>query len=211
MHFFKHDTDAHKDEKIIALRVRFPDGAAVDCYYAIIERLYETEGPIAVGENQTETLGLCLLLNIGAGRFEEYVSAMVEIGILERDEEAETVYSGRVNAALAECARKHETAVRNGSKGGRPRSAKAKRNQAESKAKPSGKQKKPNKDIKTVSDNYSLSDTGDGRVADAADAAPRTIACASCGGSMQPTGSRTTSGRRIWRCDGCGEEEARDE
>ena len=211
MRFYKHDTDAHKDEKIIALRVRFT-GAAVDCYYAIIERLYECEKPLLLAKNQTETIGLILVLNIETERFLEYVEAMVEIGLLERDDATGAVHSERVDAELAECARKHEIAVQNGSKGGRPSGRKPNGNQRVSKAKANGKPKKPNKDNKTVLDSYTAIQYKSGRGAAAAGAAPHPVGCPTCGSQLEPTNAyEPGTKRRYWRCPECGSEEARDE
>ena len=221
MQFFKHDTGAHKDSKILSLRIDH-GGAAVDAYYAILERLYDKETSLVIEENRAETKGLCLLLNLDFETLQAYVSTMVAIGLLDAQDNGEghmtAVHSPRAKAEISKCAEQHERAVQNGKKGGRPKGAKTKRKprktQGLSSANQERTEKNQTKDYKTVLDSHKgYPNTGAEHGADAGKPAPRSAReCRGCGGAMQPTNSYAAGTRkRIWRCGECGGEEALDE
>ena len=54
MLYFNHDTQASKDDRIIALRSSM-GGAAVDAYWTIIELIHRDETELVFGENQMLT------------------------------------------------------------------------------------------------------------------------------------------------------------
>ena len=141
MLWFYHDTSASDDDKIMALRIDH-GGAAVDAYWAILERIYRDETDLVFARNRAETKALTHRLALGFEDVETFVKAILDIGLLEDtasdDERAQGIirlHSERAFEAISEYSEKRETARRNAKKGGR----KPKANQTQTGRKASGK------------------------------------------------------------------------
>lgn len=115
MRYFDHDTTASKDDGIMALRCDH-GSAAVDAYWAIIEKMYADEAPV----NRLGTKPLTVWLAVGFDQLQKYIDGMIEHGLLECvDDDPDMVYSTRVMNNIASYQAKCETARRNGKMGGR--------------------------------------------------------------------------------------------
>ena len=115
MRYFDHDTTASKDDGIMALRCEH-GSAAVDAYWAIIEKMYADEAPV----NRLGTKPLTVWLAVGFEQLQTYIDGMIEHGLLECDGcDPDMVYSARVMDNIAAYQAKCETARQNGKKGGR--------------------------------------------------------------------------------------------
>ena len=141
MLWFYHDTSASDDDKIMALRIDH-GGAAVDAYWAILERIYRDETDLVFARNRAETKALTHRLALGFEDVETFVKAILDIGLLKDtasdDERAQGIirlHSERAFEAISEYSEKRETARRNAKKGGR----KPKANQTQTGRKASGK------------------------------------------------------------------------
>ena len=126
MDWFDHSSTAASDDAIMALRMEHPDSAAVDCYWAIIEKQYLEERPVPFEETNMETKALTHRLCVGFEQLSKYVETMCEVGLLKRDNGF--VYSERANETIAKYQAKRETARQNGKKGGRKPTRKPKGN-----------------------------------------------------------------------------------
>ena len=127
MEYFDHNVNASDDDGILALRMEF-GGAAVDCYWAIIEKIYRDEAPVVVDENRAETKPLTLRLCVGFSELKNYVSEMVSLGLLKTvGNDPFTVSSERAERTIERVRERCETARQNGKLGGRPKGSKTQR------------------------------------------------------------------------------------
>lgn len=216
MLYFDHDTTAASDDLIMALRLKH-GGAAVDCYWAILEQIYRDERPTAIVGNRPQTQALSARLALGLDTLKEYVSTMVSYGLLEADETCdggyENVVSRRAMENIEAYRAKCEKNRLNGQKGGRKTAAKTDRkanakrtiDQSESERQAN---KRKEKQVMGLDKLNPLLAAEHG--ADAGEPAPRSArSCERCGGEMQPTSSFVSgTRRRLWRCEKCGEEAA---
>ena len=131
MRYFDHDTTAASDDLIMALRLEH-GGAAVDCYWAIIEQIYRDEQPAVIAENQPGTKALSVRLAVAYQVLETYVKTMISYGLLYVVENDETgciyVTSERAEKNIKAYQDKCEKARLNGAKGGKVSNRKAKGN-----------------------------------------------------------------------------------
>lgn len=212
MLYFDHDTTAASDDLIMALRLKH-GGAAVDCYWAILEQIYRDERPTAIVGNRPQTQALSARLALGLDTLKEYVSTMVSYGLLEADETDdggyENVVSKRAMENIDAYRAKCEKNRLNGQKGGRrtaaktDRKANAKRTLTQSESERQANKRKEKKVMGLDKLNPLL--TAEHGAA-AGEPAPRSAPiCPSCLSEMEPTNSRS-GGKRIWRCGACGEE-----
>ena len=122
MRYFDHDTTASSDDLILALRIEH-GGAAVDCFWAVLEQIYREETEVIIDRNRPETKALCVRLMLDYETLESYVSTMCSIGLLEvRSDDGngcKTVMSERAEQNIEAYQKKCEIARQNGSKGGR--------------------------------------------------------------------------------------------
>ena len=155
MKWFRHDTDAFKDERIQALRIDC-GGAAVDAFYTILELIYECETDLVLDKNQAETKSVLHWLCLGWAGFSNYVETMAKLGLLDVETHKTDgeitgfkVMSKRAGEAIKDCQKKAEIARENGKMGGRPKKASPKK---KTQKKPTGlsvgTQQKP--DYKTI-------------------------------------------------------------
>ena len=132
MRYFDHDTTAASDDLIMALRLEH-GGAAVDCYWAILEQIYREESASVISANQPATKALSVRLQIPFDTLKTYVSTMCDIGLLNVAETHEngdfSVMSERAAENIEIYQKKCETARQNGKKGGSKPRRKATRNQ----------------------------------------------------------------------------------
>lgn len=157
MQWFKHDVGAFKSEQIQALRVS-AGGAAVDVYYALVEEIYENEGPLTLAENQVKTRSVLHGLCLGWVGFLKMLESIAECDLLvvdyttdEHGKQLVTVASRRATRELDEIDKRAETARQNGKKGGRPKKKNPDKTQQKPRANPDITQKKPDyKTIKTI-------------------------------------------------------------
>ena len=212
MRYFDHDTTASSDDLILALRIEH-GGAAVDCYWAVLEQIYREESEVVVDRNRPETKALCVRLMLDYETLETYISTMCDIGLLEvrTDNESgcKTVMSERAEQNIEAYQRKCEIARQNGSKGGRKPKSKASRNrtanQAGSKS-DSGRKAKKRKEIDIGFDKQNqISKGSDGAEADeSAPSSPQDdskIPC--CPLCSKPVRFDPVTFK--WRCGMCGE------
>ena len=219
MRYFDHDTTASGDDLILALRIEH-GGAAVDCYWAILEQIYRDEKPSAIVRNRPETRALCARLALGFDTVLEYVSSMISYGLFDADETSdggyENVISKRAKANIEEYRKLCERNRANGQNGGRKPKRKPTGNrtatQTETDSDASGGDKK-RKEKKVLGFDKQNPNTDAEHGADAGKPAPRSAReCPSCGGESLPTNSCVSgTRRRIWRCADCDGEEAVDE
>ena len=96
MRYFDHDTNASDDDSIMALRLEH-GGAAVDCYWALLEKMYREERPVKLfgtdGETNAETKSVAHRLCVDSETLKTYVSTMLELGLF--DGTVENLYSNR--------------------------------------------------------------------------------------------------------------------
>lgn len=132
MRYFDHDTSAADDDKIMALRMDC-GGAAVDAYWAVLEKIYRDETALVLDENQPGTKALTHRLCIGFEQLAEWCDAMVSVGLLVEPNglkdgselaemaasDARILYSPRAMENIYNYVEKREIARQNGKKGGR--------------------------------------------------------------------------------------------
>ena len=201
MKYFDHDTEAGKDDKVVALRLR-SGGAAVDAYWCVLEEIYRTETEFATEKNQAGFVALAHRLCVDVEVLSDWFSAMVEIGLLEPTSDGKAVTSGRATANIAQYKQRQETARQNGKLGGR----KPKQNQAKTKAVSNWKAKKTQPETKEKEklldthkgypNNYA---SGDAAAADAAPPAAKPH-CPLCDAEMP----RHDGTAMWWECRTCG-------
>lgn len=139
MRYFDHDTGAHKDELIQALRL-VGGGEAVDAYWTVIELIYQNETNLVLGRNLAETKTVTHWLCIDWETLKKHIETMSEVGLVnvvfDEENDEVTVESERASETINRYRQKVETAVENGKKGGRPKGSK---NQRKTNRKPSSK------------------------------------------------------------------------
>ena len=121
MKYFDHDTTASSDDLILALRIAH-GGAAVDCYWAILEQIYRDEAPTVIVRNRPETQALCARLATAYETVREYVTTMIEYGLLDAVEDGDgyaEVVSERAMNNIRDYQEMCERNRLNGQKGGR--------------------------------------------------------------------------------------------
>lgn len=118
MQWFDHSSTAASDDRVMALRIEHPDSAAVDCYWAIVEKQFHDERSVPFSETDRETKALCHRLFLGFDSVSKYVETMLETGLLKKDDDG-NLYSERAKEAIEAYQRKVEIARQNGKKGGR--------------------------------------------------------------------------------------------
>lgn len=121
MKYFDHDTDAATDSKVMALRI-FHGGAAVDCYYAIIESVYREERPLPTDD--FALAGLAQKLNATMNQVTEWIDGMLDIGLLEKSKKGIT--SERIEDRISAYKNRCAAARKNGAKGGKAKARNAK-------------------------------------------------------------------------------------
>ena len=210
MQWFDHSSTAASDDSMIALRMEHPDSAAVDLYWAIVEKQYRDEASVPFSKTNAETKSVLHRLLLGFEVGEKYVETMLELGLLKKDESG-NVYSERAKTTIDDYLHKAEIARQNGKMGGRKTTRKPKEKPtqeptSEPTRKPYNNTKQNNTGIgfdktKPIPSNAS----GDAAAAGAAP--PAAMYCPNCGALMDRTGLRKPgTERRIWRCPLCAEE-----
>ena len=122
MRYFDHDTEACKDDLIMALRLEH-GGEAVDAYWAILEYIYFYETELVFSENRAETKSVMHWLLLDYETLKKYILTMARLGLLfvKEDEETSTYYvhSQRAMDNIERYQQRVEIARQNGKKGGR--------------------------------------------------------------------------------------------
>lgn len=123
MMYFDHSTASANDAKLAELCIECGCGA-VAAYWTILEQIYRDETGLVLFENQGGNRPLTKVvshwLNVSETQLLEWVSAMLEIGLLVRDPEKDgAVTSERAMRNIADYREKCETARQNGKRGGR--------------------------------------------------------------------------------------------
>ena len=113
MKYFDHDSTAGNDDKIVSLRLMH-GGAAVDAYWCILEELYRCETEFKTEKNQAGFLSLSHRLCIDVEELSTFVSAMVDVGLLEASDDGNAVFSERAKANIETYHKRQETARENG-------------------------------------------------------------------------------------------------
>lgn len=205
MQWFDHSSTAASDDAIVALRMEYPDSAAVDCYWAIVEKQFHDERPVPFSETDKETKALAHRLCLGFEVLEKYVETMIEVGLLKRGEN--TVYSERAMAAVEKYVEKCEKARQNGKKGGRkPRQKPTKKPTAKRSLSDSQAINNNNTCIGFDKQNQ-IHDSAKSVAATVKTAPPSALNCDVCGAPMERTGIRVAgTDRHLWRCTLCAEE-----
>lgn len=205
MIYFDHDTGAMGDPKMTELCIEFGPGA-VAAYWVILEQIYRDESPLVLFENQsgnrTMTKVVSHWLCVDVETLETWVSAMLDVGLLELDGDTPgAVTSKRATANIEAYKEKRETARQNGKKGGRRTQQKPNGNQDGTESvsgRKANKRKEKEKGFGLDKPNQKPYASG---AAAAAKAAPP-AACPKCGSALVATTSSSTG----WWCDGCNEE-----
>lgn len=133
--YFDHDSAAGNDDKIIALRL-LHGGAAVDAYWCVLEEIYRTETDFGTEKNQAGFVSLAHRLCTDVDTLSTYVSAMVDVGLLEASDDGNAVSSERAKANIDAYHTRRETARENGKKGGRKPKPKRPRTKPDTNGKP---------------------------------------------------------------------------
>lgn len=123
MLYFDHSTTAATDSRIAELCIECGCGA-VAAFWVIVEQIYRDETGLVLFENQAGNRPVTKVvshwLNVGETQLMEWVSAMLDIGLLEMDEQKPgAVTNKRATANIAAYHEKRETARQNGKRGGR--------------------------------------------------------------------------------------------
>ena len=134
MLYFDHSTTAATDSRIAELCIECGCGA-VAAFWVIMEQIYRDETGLVLFENQAGNRPVTKVfshwLNVDENQLMEWVSAMLEIGLLEMDESKPGAVTNKRAVANIEAYReKCETARQNGKRGGRKPTQKPKANQA---------------------------------------------------------------------------------
>ena len=115
MRYFDHDTHAADDDAIMALRLEH-GGAAVDCYWTLLEKMYRDETALNLfgsdGETNVETKSVSHRLCIGSEELKTYVLTMLQLGLLNGT--VENLYSERAMQNIDAYRKRTETARQNG-------------------------------------------------------------------------------------------------
>lgn len=196
MLYFEHDTGAMNDPKLAQLCIEEGAGA-VAAYWVILEQIYRNETGLVVFENQAGNRPLTKVvshwLSVDTETLEKWISAMLEIGLLETDvENPGAVTSRRAMENVQAYKDKRETARQNGKRGGRKPSRKPKQNQAGNQGQNQGEteplaNKRKEKGLGFDKQNLNLNACSVAAAADAAPqqaAKPRNPPCPLCGGKL---------------------------
>ncbi len=207
--YFDHDSAAGNDDKIIALRL-LHGGAAVDAYWCVLEEIYRTETDFGTEKNQAGFVSLAHRLCTDVDTLSTYVSAMVDVGLLEASDDGNAVSSERAKANIDAYHARRETARENGKKGGRKPKPKRPRTKPDTNGKPGASRAPAEPETK---EKEKLLDTHKGYPnncasvgAAAADAAPPSAKpyskpyCPLCGEKMP----RQDGTAMWWECRTCG-------
>ena len=124
MKYFDHDTEAHKDDKIMLLRREF-GGAAVDAYWTLLEVIYRNETELKPKENPFGFLSVSMFLLVDEKQLLEWVEGMAKYGLLEVSKDADgniaAISSERALDNIENYKARLKRNTINGNKGGRPR------------------------------------------------------------------------------------------
>lgn len=214
MQYFEHSTHAADDDAIMALRIS-QGGAAVDCYWVLLEKMYREEGPLSLfgtdGETNVETHSVSHRLCIGSEELKKYVLAMLQIGLFEGT--VENLVSARAMANIEKYQKRAEIARQNGKGGGRKPKRKPSGNPAGSKVgtnaetKVGATKQNKTKGIGSHKENQ-IPIASDGAAA-GKPAPPDAVQCPVCDAPMERTNAvKSGTDRHIWRCPLCAEEVA---
>lgn len=202
MLYFDHDTDASTSGELLDLRCEF-GGAAVDCYWYILEQIYRDETPWVIFAKGSVKKSVAIQLCASQDDVEKWINAMVDMGLFhivrDADGEPRAITSMRAMARIDVFNKRAETARENGKKGGRPKGSKNRKkpsrlangNPDETQDKPSGNQNpklKKRKEKGFLLKENPISNNGDA----VENASPR---CPQCGGGM-----RFDADIDGWRC-----------
>lgn len=201
MQWFDHSSTAASDDGIVALRMEHPDSAAVDCYWAIVEKQFLEERPVPFEETNMETKALAHRLCLGFDSLSKYVETMCKVGLLKCD--GGKLYSERASDAIEKYQAKRETARQNGKKGGRKPKRKPKANRKLTDAETEPKTNNNNNTSIGLDKLNQYQYASDG--AAVAGATPP-AACPRCDGPLEKTSSHKPNGTTLYRCGLCAEE-----
>lgn len=208
MRYFDHDTTAASDDLIMALRLEH-GGAAVDCYWAIIEQIYREERPAIIDDKRPETKALSVRLAIAYEVLITYVKTMIEYGLLVVVENIESdcliVTSERAQDNITAYQNKCEKARLNGAKGGKVSKRKANAKRTLSGLGSGLGSDREAKKRKESNENLYGSQLLASSEAESAKAAPLS-ACPTCDAKLTRTGSHKPNGETLYLCDLCGTE-----
>lgn len=98
--YFDHSTTAATDPKVMQLRLEH-SGAAVDAYWYMIEQMHRDERGICTSDAGALRVH-CHTLCTSVEELKTWLSAMVSIGLLERDEQTGEIVSKRAAQNIAE-------------------------------------------------------------------------------------------------------------
>lgn len=98
MQYFNHDTDASKDEKILALRIQ-EGGAAVDAYWYLIEKMHYEESSLCVS-NAAVMRAHCAVLCTDLETLNRWIKACIEVELFNYTEDENHIISDRVDANI---------------------------------------------------------------------------------------------------------------
>lgn len=206
MQYFDHSTAAAGDSKIAELCIEHGPGA-VAAFWVVVEQIYRDETSLVLFDNQAGNRKLTKVvshwLNVGESQLLEWVSAMLEIGLLEMDpEKPGAVTNRRASENIRAYREKCEIARQNGKKGGRKPTAKPKANQrgnrTQTDAESEGQANKTKQNKGFGFDKQNQKPYAKGGAA-AAKAAPPFARCPDCGASIFRS---TQTGQ--WTCPNCG-------
>ncbi len=133
MLYFDHSTTAATDSRMAELCIECGCGA-VAAFWCIVEQMYRDETGLVLFENQAGNRPVTKVvshwLNVSDQQLLEWVSTMLDIGLLEMDvENPGAVVNKRVMSNIAAYHEKCETARQNGKRGGRKPTQKPNPNQ----------------------------------------------------------------------------------
>lgn len=204
MQYFDHSTTAASDDKVLTLRMDH-GGAAVDAYWAILEQIYNDESACKAGAKRALSHRLCTTPE----QLETWISAMLELGLLETDaDNPDSITSERAMGNIRRYQEKCETARQNASKrgtrsGGKAGAKRALKNTSTTAEPPADNKTKQNKGIDCHKGNQ-IPCAADG--AAAGEPAPPSAPVCGCGTPMEPTNSYAPNRTaRYWSCPSCGE------
>lgn len=98
MQYFNHDTDASKDEKILALRIQ-EGGAAVDAYWYLIEKMHYEESSLCIS-NAAVMRAHCAVLCTDLETLKGWIKACIDVELFSYAEDENYIISDRVDANI---------------------------------------------------------------------------------------------------------------
>ena len=140
MLYFRHDTDASKGDDLNDLRCTC-GGAAVDCYWYILEQIYKEETHWVYRRNQRANPSVLRFFQVDEETFLGWIDAMLSLGLFhsvtDNDGSPVALMSNRAMAEIDAYRRRAEIARENGKKGGRkPARKKGSKTKSVSKSEP---------------------------------------------------------------------------